>query len=377
MSLSLQEILLVLSTMAAATMLVGTLFNLFTAPRLEKAPPPRTSLRVSLLIPARNEEANLRILMPLLSRLDFPGLEILILDDDSNDGTAVVAAYPGSPARLIRGQPLPLGWLGKNWACAQLASQAQGEVLIFCDADVRVGPGAIPSTLGMMQAQNLDALTCIPYQILGTWAEKAIIPVLLFMPALGYIPIDWIRRIPIPFLSVGCGQWFAFTREAYDCLGGHASVRNEIVEDMMLGRRVKASGMVLGAAIATRHLSVRMYTDFRSVWQGFGKNMAFLTGTGWLKPPAVLAFSVTCNVLPWLMPLLGFRLWVLPLSIWIACRLLCASIFKEPLLAWLWSPLGTLLVPLIAIRSWWGYRRGSVQWKGRNLTAAFTKPSEG
>jgi len=363
------------ATAANAVMLLGTAGNVFSAPRLEgrSGVPGASALpgrpKVSLLIPARDEETNLAVLLPLLKGIDYPHLEILILDDQSSDGTARLAA--SGPARLIQGSPPPEGWLGKNWACSQLAGHARGDILIFCDADVRIGPGAVAATVAMMESRGLDALTCLPRQILGTWSEKAVIPILLFMPLLGFLPLALVSRLSHPALSLGCGQWFAFRRNAYVRLGGHAPVRREIVEDMVLGRLVKQAGMKLGALISTRHLATRMYGDFPSLWRGFGKNLAFLTGTGWLKPACLSAGFLLIHVLPWSLSLAGFTYWLLPLGLWMGSRLLAAAAFREPPAGWLWSAAGTLLIPAIAARSWWGYRRRSVRWKGRRLDAAF------
>jgi phytoene desaturase len=365
-------------------MVAGTIYNLLTAPRLDRhagdGTPAEGSrewpLRVSLLVPARNEADNLRILLPLLKEVSYPELEILILDDGSADATASLIAGAGGRIRLIDGMPLPKGWLGKNWACWQLAAEARGEILIFCDADVRVEPRAVAATVAMMRSLRLDALTCLPRQLLGTWSEKAVIPLLLFMPLLAFLPMALISRRPFPALSMGCGQWFAFTRSAYDAIKGHSAVRSLIVEDMALGRLVKAKGLVLGAALSPRLLATRMYADFPSLWAGFSKNLAFLTGTGWLRATAALAAFAAVNILPWLLPLLGFRAWLAPLALWLAVRLLAAAAFREPWTAWLWSPVGALVIPAMAARSWLGYRRGDVRWKGRVLGAAFAKEAE-
>lgn len=390
-------VLWLLVTLAAAAMLTGTVLNSLSAPRLEKAPPPLRPARVSLLIPFRDEEANLRVLMPLLRRIGYPDLEILLLDDGSRDASAEVVAAEakedgtdsgalagasmGASAkgrvRLLRGEPLPAGWLGKNWACSQLAAQATGEILIFCDADVRTGPGCVAATVGMMQSEKWDALTALPRQLLGTWSEKAVIPILLFMPVLGFLPISWIPRYPHPSLSVGCGQWFAFTRPLYLRLGGHGAVRDRIVEDMALGRLVKEKRGVLGAVIAARDLSVRMYTGFPAVWMGFAKNLAYLTGTGWVRPALVVSGFLALNALPWIMVVSGHWPWLIPLGLWSAARFGAARIFREPGFAWIWSWAGTLLIPALCMRSWWGYRRGSMQWKGRELHAAFAKGRPG
>ncbi|MEO7426432.1 MAG: glycosyltransferase [Fibrobacteria bacterium] len=364
------EILWGLALAATALMLMVTVLNALTAPLLEQAPPARPA-RVSLLIPARDEEANLALLLPMLSRLQGSDLEILILDDGSSDGTADLVRQQGAPIRLLPGRPLPPGWLGKNWACSQLAEAASGEILIFCDADAQPGPGAVAATVGLMQDRGWDALTVLPRQILGTWSEKAILPVLLFLPLLGLCPIAWIPKLRMPALSVGCGQWFAFRAETYRALGGHACVRTVIVEDMALGRRVKDAGKILGVAISTRHISVRMYSDFHGVWNGFTKNAAYMTGTGWLQPPLVFGVFALVNVLPWTMVAAGQTAWILPLAFWTASRILAAVVFREPISSPLWSPVGALLIPALFVRSWVGYRRRYVTWKGRSLEAAF------
>ena len=365
------SILFVLVTVPMVLMVLGTVFNLLTVPRLENASTPVVPLRVSLLIPARNEAKNLRILMPMLAKMDYPNLEILLLDDNSEDATSQIIEQAAGPAQLLVGRPLPQGWLGKNWACAQLAAKATGDILLFCDADVRIGPKAISATVGMMQAEGWDALTGMPKQILGTWSEKAVIPILLFMPILGWLPIAWIPKLPFPLLSVGCGQWFAFTRALYESIGGHTSVKNEIVEDMALGRLVKEHSGILGVTLIAKYLSVRMYTDFNSLWEGFTKNLNYLTGTNWLRPILILILFVLLNILPWGLALIWQKIWLIPFFLWLTSRLLSALTFREPLFGWLWSPVGTLLIPLLCIRSWWGFRHQSLQWKGRNLDAAF------
>lgn len=360
------------ATGANGLMVLGSLYNAATAPRLDRhadagrrGPAPK----VSLLIPARDEEANLSALMPMLARLNWPELEILILDDESGDATARVAAQ--GRARVIAGRPLPAGWLGKNWACHQLAKEARGEILIFCDADVRPEPDAIAATVGCLRAYRADAVTALPRQLLGTWSERAVLPVLLLMPLLGFLPLSQVPRLRAPAVSVGCGQWFAFARAAYDALGGHAAVRREVVEDLALGRLVKAEGFTLVAAFSPGLVSTRMYTGFRSLWRGFSKNMIALTGTGYLRPPVVLAGFVLVNLAPWILPACGRAEWLAPLALWLIARFLAARIGREPRWAWPWSPAGTVLVPAIAIHSWWLHRARAAHWKGRVLTAAF------
>jgi hypothetical protein len=393
---ALVEALFWASLAATGAMCLGTTFNAWKAPRLEDGrgrpgpgtpaastgmtsphakPSPEASPRpvVSLLIPARDEAENLAVLLPLLSRIDYPRLEVLILDDGSMDGTAARVRAGAGPARLLQGRPLPPGWLGKNWACAQLAEAATGDILLFCDADVRVRPGAVAATVEHMRSGGLDAFTCLPRQELGTWPEKAVIPLVMTVPVLAFLPLALVPRHPMPALSIGCGQWFAFTRAAYQAIGGHAAVRREIVEDLALARRVKEKGLALGAALSTGSVSTRMYRDLPSLWNGFSKNLAVLTGAGWIRPPLVLGAFAVSQVLPWALVPWGGRAWMLPCLLWLASRLLAARLGREPASGWLWSPVGSLLVLALAVRSWVGYRRRDVTWKGRKLEAAFVR----
>lgn len=379
MEINFSNILFVIVSGTTLLMLVGTVYNYFSAPRLEKSALPThypKVPKVSLLIPARNEAENMEILLPLLKKITYPNLEIIILNDHSEDATAERVKMNQGSILLIEGKALPNGWLGKNWACQQLSENATGDLLLFCDADVRMAPDSVTATVAMMEKLKLDALTCLPKQIMGTWAEKAALPVLLFMPVLGFVPLNQISKISFPSLSLGCGQWFAFTRNAYHKIGTHAVVKDVIVEDMALGRIVKENGLILGAVISSQFVATRMYTSFSTVWNGFSKNLAYLTGTGWLRPPLIIFAILSLNLAPFLFVFLGELKWLLPLSLLTISRLLCAVVFAETSFGWLWSPVGAILIPLISIRSWWGYRRKNVQWKGRVLSAAFARGTE-
>lgn len=365
-----------LASAAPALMAAVASYNLALAGRLERAPGPVRRPRASVLVPARDEEENLRILLPLLRAQDWPDMEILVLDDGSADATAEVARAHAPAVRVIDGEPPPAGWLGKSWACARLAEEADGEVLIFCDADVRPAPEAVRRTLGLLEAEGAGALACLPRQILGTWAERAVIPLVLHLPILGLLPLPLVRTRPEPALSLGVGQWFAFTRAAYDRCGGHAAVRSALAEDMALARKVKEAGLPLAACLSTRLVSVRMYRDFPAVWEGFRKNLVVLTGAGGARPFAVLALLAATLVAPWL--LAGAALagalpaaFLIPGQLLLLVRLSVAVTYREPPSAWAWTPAGSLLVLVLAASSLAGYHRRDLAWKGRRLSAAW------
>jgi hypothetical protein len=363
-----------LSVVSAAllSLLLGVaLWNLLTAPRLERAGSPRMRPRASLLIPARNEAENLRTTLPALLQLDDPALEILVLDDGSEDETAAVveAQRRGMEGRLrlLRGRPLPEGWLGKSWACHQLAEAAGGEVLIFCDADVIAHPDAVRRTLDAMARTRADVLTALPRQRLGCWVERAVVPVVTQLPVLTLLPLSLVLRVHSPSLSMANGQWLAFTREAYSTSGGHAAVRGEIVEDVALGRRAKAAGRRLVVVVSTSLLEVRMYPGAAGLREGFGKNLYALAGGRPLPFVVTLLVFVLTAVYPWAGAALGARGAAWPLALLVAVRGCGVLLFRHGLGSALLHPVGSLLLVAIGLESYARARQGVLQWKGRRL----------
>lgn len=355
---------------ASAALLVAMLAvavaNLATAPRLERAGEPREMPLVSVLVPARDEAANLRANLPLLLAAGYPRLEVVVLDDGSGDDPASVvqalARDSGGRLRLVRGAELPAGWLGKSWACAQLAREARGEVLLFCDADVAAGPRAVRRTIALLQRHAADAVTAIPRHRLGTWAEAAVVPLVAQLPVAATLPLALVPRTAAPSLSMANGQWLAFRREAYARIGGHASVRGQVLEDVLLGRAVKRAGLRLVAAVGARDLSVRMYGGWGQVRAGFRKNLYALLG----GRPAPFIAGVGVFLLAAVYPVLAaVRGSWLPLALLLALRTASALLFRQRWPAVALHPLGAPLALAVAVESW--LARGTVEWRGRTV----------
>ncbi|HET7273793.1 MAG TPA: glycosyltransferase [Longimicrobiaceae bacterium] len=352
-------------------MLAIALWNVFASPRLSRSELALEFPFVSILVPARNEEQNLASLLPALQRLDYPQLEILILDDCSDDATsAIIQRHLGGNAgatRMLRGRPLPEGWLGKCWACHQLAEAARGDLLVFCDADVVPRPDAIVRTVATMERAAADALSALPRHQFVTWLERAVVPLVTQIPVLALLPLALIPRTRAPSISMANGQWLAFTRLAYEAIGGHRAVRGEVVEDVALGRRVKAAGHRLAVAIAIDVLEVRMYSGGAVLREGFAKNLYPLIGG---RPSSfllgVVFFGLTA-VYPWVGAALGFPGALFALALLVAVRLAGAVVFGHDLRAVLLHPLGAVLVLGIATQSYIGTRRGELSWKNRPL----------
>lgn len=208
-----------------------TLVNVVFGPRLKDGPTCSTQPKVSVLIPVRNEEKNIAICLRSLLKQNYDNFEILVLDDFLYDNTRKIVQSFAPKVKLIEGKQLPTGWTGKNWACHQLSCVAQGEILLFTDADNFYHPHAIVCTIGWMQKLNLDLLSTFPQQTTKTFPEKLVVPVVdLFVYS--FLPL-WLTYLTrFPSLAAANGQWIAIKKTSYKKLGGHESVKAQVVEDV-------------------------------------------------------------------------------------------------------------------------------------------------
>lgn len=252
--------------------LIGLLVNLWQFPVLTAGTVEGNLKRVSLLVPARNEAETLLHTLPGL--LAQSADEILLLDDGSEDGTLEVArrlANTDPRVGLLCGAPLPSGWIGKNWACQQLAAAASGEVLVFTDADVIWQPGALAALVSEMERQQAVAFSIFPRQRTVTLGERTLLP-LIDDVLLSFLPFA-LLRLPVPEAAAANGQVFAFRRSAYERLGGHRAVKGEILEDIRLAQRVRRAGLHLSLALGGELIAVRMYQSYAALVQGFAKSL--------------------------------------------------------------------------------------------------------
>ena len=240
-----------------------------------------TAAAVSVLVPARDEAHRIGGLLATLPR----DVEVLVLDDASTDGTADLVRAAGF--RVLDGAPLPAGWLGTPGACQQLADAATGDVLVFVDADVTLAPGAVAATVAALD--GLDLVSPYPRQE-ASGAARLVQPllqwsILTFLPAGG-------TRSSRPALSAANGQLLAVRRAAYDRAGGHAAVRDEVVEDVALLRAVKRAGGRGGVVDGTSLATTRMYDDWHELVAGYTKSLHTV-------PAVVPAGLLVLYVLPW------------------------------------------------------------------------------
>jgi len=366
------------ATFMLLLMAVIALINVFTFPRLSKSPLPAVCPRVSVLIPARHEATVIGATVRRLLAQDYPNFELLILDDHSDDGTAesARAAAPDDPRlRVLQGAPLPEGWMGKSWACHQLAGVAQGEILVFTDADVLWEPGALSRLVGEMERRDADLLTVWPTQETVTWSERLVVSLLAFV-VVGYLPVLAVHHIPWPVFTAAIGQCLAFRRAAYEASGGHAAIRSTLIDDMALAKAIKRRGFRLRAADGAGLIRCRMYHNWAEVRDGFAKNILAGHGNSILLLLLSWAFHWGLFLFPWLWlalgwawPLPGWPLWPLSMmALGVGVRALTAAFSRQRVRDALGLPISVILMAVIASQAiYWRVRYGGVRWKGRTL----------
>ncbi len=334
------------------------------------------SVSISVLIPARNEADVIgKTVQAVLSQQIDAKLELLILDDHSTDGTrqqALAAADGDSRLRIIKGGTLPAGWLGKTWACQQLGQAAAGDILVFADADVQWGAGALAALVSQAEKTNADMVGVWPTQETVTWAERLVVP-LMGMVIVGYLPVLATHHLRLPAFAAANGQCLLFRKPIYEAIGGHAVVKDEIVEDVMLARRVVAAGGRLRIADGNQLIGCRMYDGWQAVRRGFGKNIMAGYGENLLALTLATVFHWAVFLGPWLLLLFpttpGYPWWPLALIVLsVGFRALTAAVTRQRPLDSPWMPVSVLLMTLIAGQSaWWYLRYGGPHWKGRTI----------
>lgn len=320
---------------------------------------------VSVIVPARNEEASLADCLQSLVSQTGVSFETLVVDDHSTDRTREIAAsFPG--AKVIEAGPLPAGWTGKNNAVAAGAQSARGAWLLFTDADTVHCPGSLAAALKEAQDNGAELLSYSPEQIAVTFWEMATLPVVFAELARQYSPSK--VSDPTSPIAAANGQYILIRRDAYEAVGGHASIAGNILEDVALARAVKCSGRKIRFRYGADAVRSRMYRNYRQLRDGWTKNLALLfPNPGWLAATSLLLWAV-----PWaalLLTIFGvakrswWNTWVVFAFVWPMVRLRRANF------DWTMEFLGALFgMPMFAyllLRSKRAHANGSVSWKGR------------
>lgn len=356
---------------ASALAIAGTVHAVLNA-RLMRRPVVGAvaTARVSALVPARDEAAHIFDCVRSLRLQDVA--EILVLDDGSQDGTADLAraAADGDPrVRVLPGVPLPSGWLGKAHACALLAAAAtpSSDVLVFVDADVLLAPMAVGAAVELLERTGLDLVAPHPRQVAVSPVERLVQPLLqwAFLTAL---PLRVAERSSRPSLGGANGQFLVVRRSVYDRAGGHGAARDSVLEDLALLRAVKAVGGHGGLVDGTRLATCRMYQDWPSLRDGYGKSLwaAFGSEPGAAAVAGALAFVY---VLPAVAALRGSRAGLVGYAAAVVGRAVTARATGGR--AWpdaLAHPASILTFGYLAVRSIVQHRRNALVWKGRPIS---------
>lgn len=258
-----------------AAVLIIILSNIVLLHRLRRKYETVNFPSVSILVPARDEEKNISKCIRSLLGQNYPDYEVIVLNDQSSDDTADILQRIGIDyprLKVLVGTSPPEGFTGKNWACAQLAEHAQGELLLFTDADTIFQPQALKEIVRAMLGEQADLITGYPRQLMESWGERLLVPFFLWA-MLSFTPLWLAYRLRIPSLSTAIGQIMLFQREAYQKVGGHAALGAVIVEDIALARSIKRAGLRWRVVNITDLISCRMYFGGQQAFNGFAKNL--------------------------------------------------------------------------------------------------------
>ena len=256
-----------------------TLFNFISNPKLTRSPKNFNHL-VSILIPARNEAENILNLLESIKNQDYQNVEVIVLDDQSEDDTFSICdtfSKTDSRFKISKGEELKKGWLGKNFACHQLAKQAKGKYLLFLDADEEIKDGLINNSIYRMQIGKLGLLSLFTNQVTISFGEKTIIPLMHYL-LLNLLPLRLVKLSKNPAFSAASGQFMLFDAEVYHQFQWHECVKNQVVEDVEIMKQIKIQKLKGEALLANGFIYCRMYKDYNEGLQGFSKNL--LAGFG-------------------------------------------------------------------------------------------------
>lgn len=344
-----------------------TILNTFTVRVVKNQEMPELNDFVSILIPLRNESKNVPgLIESVLSQKGLGRYEVLTLDDSSTDDTvAQITTYSNPNLNLISGAALQEGWLGKNFACHQLAEKAEGEYLVFVDADVRLSPFAISSSIALMKHLNWNFISPYPRQIALTFLERVTQP-LLQWSWFASLPLRLSEKLLRPSMVVANGQFFIVKRDAYKTSGGHEAIKSEVLDDLELGRTLVRSGFSGGVADGSKVANCRMYNSAAELIEGYSKSQWRAFGSPMGATFAALILFAT-SILPITLGLSGEIFGWYGYFALVTSRLLVAAKTNSVISSASLHPLSAGVWIYLIILSWHRKNRGALTWRGRNL----------
>lgn len=353
----------------------------------ESGDPPPDAPLVTVVLPARNEAHHIAACVKSILSSTYPALELIVVDDHSEDGTGDLAraAIAGDArGRVIVPPPLPGDWFGKQWACACGVEASRGEILLFADADTRHAPDLVTRSVNALRARRSDLLSVIGRQEMLTFWERMLQPQFFGILAVRYGNTEWMERSPFAFNKMANGQCFLMPRESYDAVGGHAAVKHNVAEDLMLAQHVFRKGRRVSMVVGLTQLSTRMYASLGEIIRGWGKNI-YAAGRHTVPFGAIGRFGYTMIMVPsmglMLIPFVQIALaltgvisrsWIIDgvigyaiISAWgfLVMTAIGARPWASPL-----YPIGSLMAMYIGLYA--TFRGSKVEWKGRRYISS-------
>jgi cellulose synthase/poly-beta-1,6-N-acetylglucosamine synthase-like glycosyltransferase len=348
--------------------------------------------KISVIIPAYNETDNIQdCVMSILSNTNLTSdqIELCVVDDQSTDDTLVILnklkeELNDSRLKILQGLPRPSQqlWKGKNWACVQAAESADGDFLLFIDADVRLKHGAIETVIQLAKSENVDLLNCVPALICGSLSEWLVQP-LMFINLVVSLNSSVVKN-PRTKTAFAFGSFMLFSRSSYKHIGGHRAVASEVAEDVALARLIKHNGLKLKYALGANLAEIRMYRTWAALWEGWTKVLYSGSQRSWVLMVSLALVMLNIYSVPWLILiivaikdiLIGLQtvdfiaicLAVIAILLQYNLRLIAARAFYSSTKYWWLHSLGGVVVAIIAVTSiiktetGWGWT-----WRGRSL----------
>lgn len=348
------------------------IFNLLFMPRPSGFTNTKAAGTVSVLVPMRNEEKNAEALLHNLKQINAPHVRFLFLDDSSEDSTLSILRKKTAEwkeADVLTGRPLPAGWTGKNYACHQLAEKADTDFLCFIDADVRVTPDTINVFQETAHSRQAKLLTGFPkFPVSGALAAL-LVPMQHFVIAL-HLPLLPANYTSRPIFTAAHGAFIFVERQAYERAGGHASVKDAIVDDVALTRLFKANGFRSLLLNITEHVTCYMYESNRDVWRGFGKNIFPGIGRSFLLAVLLTLFYTVFFIVPLPLFIYGAAaaswLFCLPYLLIVFMKLYTDIVFRQKKWLCLFMPFSAAaLLAVLFYSIYLTVRQKGYTWKGR------------
>lgn len=346
------------------------------------------SALVSVLVPVRNEERNIPDCLRSLLLQGYPRFEIIIVDDHSTDRTVSTAhGLAGGDPRvsIIKSPTLPPGWIGKSFALHQAAQLARGDWLLFTDADVVHSPEALSSAIAFAKSNGLDLLSLSPLPECGSIWERIIQPRVFELLNARFD----LRAVNDRTTAVAAanGQFILIRRQVYASIGGHAAVRNKVLEDVEIAKATKAAGFRIFFANTHSLATTRMYASLSEIWAGWSKNLFQLLDSSSLQVSLTILNLSLLSILPFVASITGLIMFagqggfgtVVQATAFAsgALLLLIQTRFTEDYGQPRWLamayPLGALMLVALIANSWYRNASGSgVTWKGRRYGDGFS-----